>query len=111
MPMGIYAYDITVDGIYYNILSEEEKTLSVTNKDEWITDYVGDVEIPSSVEYNGQSWSVVAIEADTFKDHAMLNSIVLPEGIKTIPDYAFRNCNEMHTVVLPNSIDSIGNRV
>ena len=58
------AYDLFADGVYYNILSETEKTLAVTNGDlEWgPTDYMGDVVIPATVEYEGETWQVVALD-------------------------------------------------
>ena len=103
-------YDFVVNSIYYNILSETDKTLTVTNGDlEWgPTDYMGNVIIPSTVDYKGETWKVAAIERTTFQDHQMMNSLVISEGIRTIPPYAFVNCNELHTISLPNSIDSIG---
>ena len=43
------AYDFYLDGIYYNILSETDKTVEVTSGD---VKYTGDVTIPSTVVYN-----------------------------------------------------------
>ena len=45
-----WAYDFQKDGIYYNILSEDDKTAEVTSGD---VAYTGDIVIPSEV--NGYS--------------------------------------------------------
>jgi hypothetical protein len=40
-------------------------------------------------------------------DHYL--DVVLPEGMKAIPDYLFSNCTWLQTVTIPDSIESIGN--
>ena len=49
----VAAHDFEVDGIYYNILSEEEKTVEVTYKgisyNQYIAEYGGNVVIPKYV--------------------------------------------------------------
>ena len=108
--MAISGYDLFVDGIYYNILSETEKTLTVTNGDlDWgPTDYMGDVVIPATVDYEGETWQVVAFDGAVFHSHMMLNSIVINAEIKIIPNRTFYMCTDLHTIILPNSVDSIG---
>ena len=57
------AHDFEVDGIYYNILSEEDKTVEVTFKgnsySEFPNEYSGSVVIPTNVAYNGTTYSVM----------------------------------------------------
>ena len=35
--------------------------------------------------------------------------VVLPDGLTTIGDYAFYNCNVIDSIAIPNSVESIGN--
>ena len=51
---AVAAHDFEVGGIYYNILSEEDKTVEVTNKNNTTpAHYTGDVVIPSTVVASG----------------------------------------------------------
>ena len=49
------AYDVEVDGIYYDI---SETTATVTYGD---NEYSGDIVIPESITYNGSKYSVTSI--------------------------------------------------
>ena len=52
------AQGFEVDGIYYNILSEDDKTVEVTGSP---YGYSGDVVIPAEVTYDGSTYSVTTI--------------------------------------------------
>ena len=58
------AHDFEVDGIFYNKTSDN--TVAVTYKGSYsstyVGEYVGDVVIPSSVIYEGITYSVTSIE-------------------------------------------------
>lgn len=71
---GVYAYDFKADGIYYNILSAADKTCEVTTGDH---EYSGNVEVPSSVQYNGRILSVISI-GTAFKGCGNITSITIP---------------------------------
>ena len=43
-----------------------------------------------------------------FTDDPMLTSIVIPEGMTAVPDYAFRGCVSLTSVTLPDSLKMIG---
>ena len=67
-----FAHDFEVDGIYYNILSESDKTVSVTFEGEkyssYSNEYTGSVTIPETVTYSGKTYSVTSIRGYEFKD-------------------------------------------
>ena len=51
-----WAYDFEADGIYYNILSSDNKTVAVTfGREYYLT-------IPETVRYNGTQYSVTSID-------------------------------------------------
>lgn len=60
----VYAYDFEVDGIYYNILSEENKTCGVTANPATsyeVSGYKGAINIPEHVAYDNEVYTVTYI--------------------------------------------------
>ena len=137
---NLFAYDfnaVNADGvtIYYNILSESDKTCEVTAKEmrtvystgDYFDDYVGDVVIPSIV--NGYRvtqigrfafaccggltsvtipYSVTNIANNAFYCCKNLSSLNFPESIKTIGNHAVYKCPNLTSLVIPSSVTSIG---
>ena len=114
------AYDFKVDGIRYNIIDAEAKEVEVTNEvnshNEWVG-YDGDIVIPSSVEYQGVTYKVVAIGNSAFREEeqdwnfepwSTLNSVTISEGIKKIDSSAFSDCVVLKKLILPSTIEYIG---
>ncbi len=87
--MGAWAYDFEANGIYYGITSTADKTIEVVAGD---TQYSGDVTIPATVTYNGTTYRVTSIAWSAFKDCSRLTSIVLPESLTLIGNFAFSGC-------------------
>ena len=108
------AHDFEVDGIYYNILSEEEKTVEVTCRGSYYNDYSneynGDVTIPEKVTYNSTSYSVTTIGSGAFARCSSLTSIEIPNSVTAIGDDAFNYCNSLTSIEMPNSVTAIGDR-
>ena len=110
---AIYAYELKVDGIYYNIVSSVDKTVQVTyfeksslyNK----TAYFGEVVIPDSVVYNDNKYKVVGIDEYAFYCCYSLTSIELPAGVASIGNKAFYDCTSLTSIVLPAGVTSIEN--
>ena len=89
-----WAYDFQKDGIYYNILSEDDKTVEVTSGD---VAYTGDIIIPSEV--NG--YSVTQIGKQAFRE-STISSVSIPTTVKRISPSAFYQCNGLTSVVIPS---------
>ena len=57
LSVAVNAHNFEVNGIYYNITDESNKTVAVTYKgssySEYSNEYTGSVVIPESVIYNG----------------------------------------------------------
>lgn len=109
----IYAYDFISDEIYYNILSETDRTIQVTTND-WDGNhpaYSGSIVIPSKVIYQSKTYTVTGIGESAFHRCEGLTSITLPNSITTIGDWAFSLCESLTSLELPNSITTIGNGV
>ncbi len=99
------AYDFEVDGLYYSVISQEDKTCEVTYGDEV---YMGDVNIPSTVKYDNIEFSVIGIGSEAFADCNILESITIPNSVTSIGDMAFNACGSLTSITIPNSVTSIG---
>ena len=103
------AADFEVDGIYYDILSSEDKTVEVTRGS---NKYSGAVTIPASVTYNSITYSVTSIGDYAFASCSGLTSINIPAGVTSIGKWAFYSCSGLRSIVVGdgNSVyDSRGN--
>ena len=76
------AFDFEANGMYFNIISASDRTVSLTYKDDTFNTYSGDVVIPASVTYNGMEFTVENVDYRTFRDCKDLKSITLPKGLK-----------------------------
>ena len=85
------AYDCKVDGIYYN-LDTSGKTAEVTDNSSSGIYYVGRVNIPSSVSYDGTSYSVTSIGDRAFYGCSGLTSVTIPNSVTIIGKSAFQFC-------------------
>ena len=98
------AYDFMVKGIAYNITSNG--TVEVTHRGSY--KYSGDIIIPSSVTYEGTTYSVTTIGEDAFMSCLNLTSVIIPNSITAIGNSAFSACG-FTTITIPNSVITIGN--
>ena len=98
------AADFMVDGIYYNIIGDNQ--VEVTAPDS--TKYSGDITIPATVVNDGITYQVTRLGNNAFFYCSGLTSIILPEGITEIGESAFCVCDHLEYVDLPNSLVTIG---
>ena len=98
------AYDVKIDGIYYNLISEG-KTAEVTSGEE---KYSGEVVIPSSITSEGKEYKVITIGAGAFDGCSGLTSVDIPNSVTIIGDNAFADCSGLTSITIPNSVKSIG---
>lgn len=92
------------DGIFYNVKAGNEVAVASSHPE---SSYSGHIEIPSTVTYQGQEYTVTSIGASAFADCTGLTAITIPEGLKTIGGYAFAGCTGLTTLTLPSSISHI----
>lgn len=98
-----WAYDAYVNGIYYN-LDTSAKTAQVTSGG---NEYTGSVNIPSSIAYNGTTYSVTSIGQMAFMRCADLTSVTIPNSVTNIGRAAFHSCQGLASITIPNSVTNI----
>lgn len=108
LPLLANAEDFATNGIYYNIISSEDKTVAITfkgtNQSTYNDEYQGTVEIPTTIKYYNTTYNVIAIGEGAFSGCKGLTSITIPESVTEIRSNAFRNCSALSTVTFaPNS--------
>ena len=100
-----HAYDFEINGIYYS--KDSSNTVYVTSGS---NKYTGSVVIPSSVIYQGTSYSVASIGNSAFRDCPGLTSVTIPNSVTSIGEGAFYDCSGLTSVTILNSVTSIGNK-
>lgn len=106
-----------MDGIYYKITNSTTREVSVTLKyyssggryesATIVSDYQGDVVIPSSVVYNGTTYFVTGIDNYAFDD-SDVTSVSIPNTVKSIGSSAFAYCPSLSLVTVSNTLTTIG---
>lgn len=112
VSLMVHAYDFKVNGIYYNIISVEDLTCSVTSEcNDYVCQYSGvysgNIVIPSEVTVEEQTYSVVSIDSDAFSGCESLISVDIPDSVTEIGSGIFIGCLNLSSVTLPNSITNI----
>ena len=72
------------------------------------TSPTGALTIPSSVTYNGTTYSVTSIGQLAFNNCRGLTSVTIPNSVTSIATRAFYGCSGLTSVTIPNSVTSIG---
>lgn len=98
-----YAYDVEVDGIFYN-LDTTNKTAVVTRN--FPNPYTGDIIIPKQISNYGATYSVIGIEPHAF-DYSSITSIDIPNTVTSIGSGAFMYCKELSRLTIPGKIETI----
>ena len=121
--MTVNAQEVTIDGLkYYLFVDTHEAALNGNNS------WVGELDIPSEVSYNGERYTVNAMSVFAFYECKELTKVRIPKTIDQIinytlsdddksgaisPDYknAFMGCTSLETILVDEenpSMKSIG---
>ena len=100
--------DFEVDGIYYHATSDS--TAIVISNERIENYYIGDVIIPASVNYEGDSFSVTGIGDGAFEDCYELTNVVIGDAVETIGEEAFQGCTGLTSVTIGSGVTSIGTK-
>ncbi len=108
------AYDAQIGDLYYN-LNAEDLTAEVTYKS-YSSSYssyninwdISKADIPISVIFDGQTYSVTSIGDRAFCSCRGLTSVTIPNSVTSIGEGAFDGCPSLTSVTIPNSVTSVG---
>ncbi len=106
----ITQYSFQEDGLYYNVLSEEDGTVELTYNGT-MGSYSGDITIPDHVLHNGKRYTVVRIGDDTFRQCEELVAIVMPQTLQSLGNNVFMGSNKLATLSFPDNISEMGDSV
>lgn len=102
-------YDFAVENtkeqtLYFHILSQELHTVSVTKGPSSYGD--NEYVIPEKVEYKDIVYEVIAIADKAFYERDNIESILLPNTIRSIGSFAFEDCT-FQTFFFPDSLKEV----
>ena len=97
------SYDAEINGIYYNFIKKAKLA--------WVTsgeyEYTGNVEIPETVTYDGQTYNVATVTSGAFSGCTGLISVTIPNSVTTIESAAFAGCSNLTTVFIGSGVETI----
>lgn len=94
-----------IEGIAYNSISDNE--VEIIDRDEISPNLI----IKEKIDYNDHTYTVIGIRADAFKKCNTLETIELPNSITYIGQSAFEECSNLRSVKLSDSISAIQGKV
>lgn len=101
-------YDFESGKYHYRIINNSKKTVELTSWNKYREDTSTSITIPSTVTYNGITYSVVSIGEFAFSNGSALTSIIIPNSVKTIGEHAFSFLSQLSSVKLGTGITTIG---
>ena len=96
-----------INDVMYRITSESEGDYIVSVGSQFKSLSLQDVVISATVRYNGQTYTVKSISAGAFRDCTNLTSITIPNSVTSIGAYAFYGCTSLTSIMIPTSVTSI----
>ena len=115
---GYYDFSVvceTGQTLYYKIIYGTDHEVRLTYPGDLNDPYQGfeepqgEIILPETVVYEGQTYVVSEIDKNTFRGCANLTgTLIIPNTVKTIGSLAFWYCTGFTQLVLPDAMESIG---
>jgi hypothetical protein len=81
----LWAHDVEIDGIYYNLSNKTAKVTYRGNDEfEYSNEYSGSVTIPVAITYNSEVYSVTSIGSSAFRYCSGLTSVTIPNSVTSM---------------------------
>lgn len=109
-PATVVTNTVFSNGMGFKITNTSTRTVEVSQFTASAVKRSGvtSIEIPSTVRINGTNYTVTGIGQDAFRGCNKLQSVTIPNTIKTIGTYAFSSCSSLRELTIPSSVTSIG---
>jgi hypothetical protein len=124
LACSAWAADMYYDGLYFNIISDNE--LSLVHHGDVVEEYDDlayfltvennytnlnpRIVIPDRLNYNGVTYTVTTIDYSAFMGCKHLTHITMPETITRIEGAAFEGCSSLVSINLPEGLNYLGYR-
>ncbi len=118
LSTGGFAQKFNYNGMRFRVLTDSTvavgnhhipyDTLSYGTRPSEIPPQVGDIVIPTKVEYQGRHYAVTEIGDSAFMQCYDITSLEIPEGITKIGSYAFAMTYDIKEFIIPQSVRYIG---
>ena len=99
-------HDFEVGGIYYKIVDDISRIVKVSYRgsdwEDYDQEYRGAVVIPDSLTYRNRTYTVAEIDNYAFRDCSEMTSIAVPESVWHIGREAFSGCDALKEIHISN---------
>jgi len=93
-------------GDYKYSINEKDRTASFEGPVK--RDSIRIVNIPETITYNGNIYTITSIGANAFFAYTELQSVTIPKTVSRIGSYAFHSCWSLKDINLPDELQYIG---
>ena len=108
LPMMANAYDFEQDGVYYNIISNQDPfKVEVTSG---LNPYSGSLSIGKTLIHDGKTYAITRIGDNAFAGCSSLSSITLSEGLESLGVGSFSGCITLSAISIPSTVTTIDTR-
>ena len=97
--------------LYYKIVNGTAHVTYQSNLYPRYESLNGALTIPSSVTYNGTTYSVTSIDDDAFYGCSGLTSVTIPNSVTNIGSYSFWRCSGLTSITFGSSVTRFGHSV
>ena len=103
----IHAEIVKLNGLYYSLGNTTATVVKDQTTDKSVYSQYTTVTIPASVTYNNYTYPVTTIGTEAFKNCSNLQSVTLPNSITSISTDAFYYCAKLGSINLPEGLQTI----
>lgn len=95
-PQAASAFDFKVNDLYYEILSDENKTVELVNSSKDLLT----ITIPEHITYRGVKYTVTSIGSHAMNWCSSLTKVKIPSTVTRIGDWVFWGSSKLKTIVV-----------
>ena len=100
-PAALAQETATIDGVKYFLLDGEATVMAQTGQLE------GDIVIPGTVRYGGETYSVVKLVDEAFAGQEGITSVTLPNSVTELGTGCFSRCGGLESITLSESLTAL----
>ena len=106
--LGAKAYDFVEAGFYLNITGTNTVEITYNNSNPNYNSYTGYVSIPATITHNGTTYTVTAIGNAAFRNCDGLTGVSIPNTVTKIGNFAFYECPGLTAINIPYGVTQLG---